>query len=128
MVSGYFHLKTDLLMKEGQKVVRLRCELMHCFLCPRFIQEHECYTRYLSERGSRDYGRIQNLIVSVSVYAWATLWHMYGPYTTKHLQGKILVVFHSIKNLFLQIMALTIGNISLQNAIANVLPRIAIFY
>ena len=48
------------------------------------------------------------------MYARVPLWHMYGPYTAKHLQGKILVDFHSITNLFLQIMALTIRNISLQ--------------
>ena len=48
------------------------------------------------------------------MYAWAPLWHMYGPYTAKYPQGITFGGFHSITNLFLRIMALSIGNISLQ--------------
>ena len=37
-------------------------------------------------------------------------------------------VFHSTTNLFLRIMVFLVSNISLQNAIAKVLPQIAIFH
>ena len=52
-------------------------------------------------------------------------------HTAKCPRGKsfmVFTVFHSIANLFLQNMALSIGNISLQNAIVKGLLQIAIFY
>ena len=47
----------------------------------------------------------------------------------KRPQGKLLcVVFHSIANVFLQIMTLSISNISLQKCYSKVLLWIAIFH
>ena len=51
---------------------------------------------------------------------------LYNAYGKTSPGEKFFTVFHSIANLFLWIMALSIDNVSLQNATAKFLPQIAI--
>ena len=53
---------------------------------------------------------------------------IYGKIREKHTRWKTSVVFHSTANVFLQIMALSIRDISLEDATAKVLLQIAILH